>query len=195
MNTRTESISFLVAIFHSLLFCYSFAGEEPKEKIAPQSNLVDAEEIDFESRKYKIVHSSGFFSTFGIPDEGYILEFNPRKLMSSKPSAIHFEERKAYLNLTRGNFELLKTNTNQFAKFKSYSFISKGELGEIRFNVIYDRSMIITYESEGIIVGVVVLDTVNEKIEQDSTKHPATQLKPDSVDGDKPKLESEGSSR
>lgn len=151
--------------------------------IVQVSNFVSAEEIDFESRQYKVVHASGSFGTFGHIEQGDLLIFNPRKLMTSKPGFIDFEKCevtkietehiRAYLDLTEGNFELVTTNINKHAKFRSYSFVSKNDSHKTRFDVIFDDSMIITYEVKGIIFGVVVLDRVKEESEL-GIKQPAT---------------------
>lgn len=164
------------------------------------STLLSAEEIDFASRKYKVVHSSVTFGTFGHILQGYILEFNPRKLMASKPRNLYFTTTEgtqvpAYLGLAEGNFQLMKTDKNEYAKFKCYSFMSQDDLEKIRFDVISDKRMIITYESSGIIHGVVALDIVRVESEQGGSGQPATAPGSKSGDNDKPQPESKPAPR
>ena len=129
--------------------------------------LFAAEEIDFESRKYKVIHSSGYFGTHGYIAPADTLEFRPKELIESKPGRLdliksenRIELGSPYLILSEGDFRLIVTDTNKFSEYKSYSFVSERKKSKIRFDVTLDKGMIITYERDAIIVGVVVLDLI-----------------------------------
>lgn len=163
------------------------------------STLLSAEEIDFEPRKYTVMHASGTFGTFGHIAPGDVLEFDPQKLMMSKPRSLRFKQHEetkenlgsSYLNLSEGSFELMETLTNKYEKSKCYSFVSKSDREKIRFDVIFDVALNITYEHKGIIFGVVVLKIEEQEAGRAGADQPATAPELKSEGQEKPQPEKE----
>ena len=149
--------------------------------------VISAEEIDFESRDYLVVHAAGFLVAHKPVVSGDILRFSPQQLLDSKPALIWFEERettggkkrKVVLPLAEGNFKLERTYKNEFSKFNCYMFLSEGEGMKIRFDVNYDSNMFITIESKGIVSGVISLQKITKeanKAEMATPRKPSDQI-------------------
>ncbi|MGJ8654657.1 MAG: hypothetical protein ACSHX8_15460 [Opitutaceae bacterium] len=140
------------------------------------SFFASAEEIDFESRTYRVIHASGHFGTYGAINLGDTFIFNPKKLMHSKPSVVYFSEDRvvegqpnmAYLSLVEGSFKLENRYINKYVNSECYMFLSEDRMMKVRFDVNFDRYMFINVEFNGIISGMVALVNVVEAGEQEA---------------------------
>jgi len=144
-------------------------GHRWREMILPApAKGNETNEVNIRAADYKSVSVAGSFGTYGIPQVGDVVRFDPNSILDQKPRTLEFkpaDDRSgpAYLNIPEFRFEQVLNHKGHNVGFSFFcrQGIQQPSGSLLRFDLRTDgEKMFVVYEQFGIVHGVMILEKV-----------------------------------